>query len=71
MDTMGRGFEAAGEVMQHFMDVLSEELELGYLRGRSHEQATLEQQQGLLRLEKGILVKRIAGPLGVPPGTQG
>ena len=66
MDTMGRSFEAAGEVMQHFMDVLSEELELGYLRGRPHEQVTQETRQGLLRLEKGILQKRIAGPLGAP-----
>lgn len=64
MQAMGDSLVAAGETLQHFYQVLSEELELGYLRGKEMKEAALEQQKGLLRLEKGILQQRIAAPLG-------
>lgn len=65
MDSLGRAFAAAGEVMQHFQKVMSEELELGYLRGEKMQVAAVQQKAGLHQLEQGILQKRIAAPLGM------
>jgi len=64
MEQLGGSFHAAGEIIQHFMGVWEEELEKGPLRGEHLEKSEEERELGLLRLEKGILQKRIAGPLG-------
>lgn len=64
MEQLGKAFVAAGEVMQHFQKVMTEELELGYLRGEKMQAAAVQQKAGLHRLEQGILQKRIAAPLG-------
>jgi hypothetical protein len=66
MEQLGGSFRAAGEIIQHFMDVWSEELERGHLRGKPLERSEEERESGLLRLEEGILQKRLAGPLGTP-----
>jgi len=51
------------------MGVWEEELEKGPLRGEHLEKSEEERELGLLRLEKGILQKRIAGPLGAVQGS--
>jgi hypothetical protein len=67
MEEMGESIQAAGEIIQHFMDVWAEELEGGHLRGESLELSEAERESGLLRLETGILQKRVAAPLGQLP----
>jgi len=64
MEELGGSFQAAGGIIQHFMGVWSEELEGGHLRGGNLEKSEANRERGLLRLEEGILQKRIAGPLG-------
>lgn len=47
--------------------VMAEELELSYLHGEDPEAAAEKAKQGIKRLEKGILQRRIAQPLGTAP----
>jgi hypothetical protein len=71
LQQLGGGFQAAGEVLQHFAEVWTEELEAAHLNpsksyaeGNPQAAADEERKLGLLRLEKGSLQKRIAAPLG-------
>ena len=66
MEQLGGSFKASGEILQHFMAVWTEELEMGHLRGERLEKSEEDRELGLEKLEKGILQKRIAGPLGRP-----
>lgn len=73
LQQLGGGFQAAGESLQHFAEIWNEELEAASPDPEKPSAAAQppaaaeddnETRRGLLRLEKGILQKRIAGPLG-------
>ena len=64
LETLARAFQACGEILEQYFECWHEELAHAALPSKEREEREGERLEGIARLEKGVLNKRIALPLG-------